>query len=401
MAYAYVSTFVCVLALAGLSLVPAEARACSPDPCVDFKTLDGLFLVNQDSVPTDGVFVLVTSTFGSLSMAEIVAGVEFTVTQDGEPVAGALEDSGVPGVVLWRPDGPLVPFVVTTATAFFKNPQEAMNVGCVFGDVDIEFDIHVASNAAVPLTKPEITAQYTLQSVESRGLQDLACCDGAYPSEYDCGFGDVYWESGQCASIRGINYMNLVLGVDNLLPKPTAGLLATTYIIDGEKVVAGPGASTLFTLEDSPVCVVVEQTNLANGETVQSAELCVGEASDGLGPVELDAAAALAGQCTDPLYTCELAKDTYPNQWDPTRCAPFEPAAESESSPTSSDGESESSPTSSDGEGESSDGESSDSGDGGQDVPEKGCGCATGPDAGGLLGLFVLGLLPRRRRQKV
>jgi hypothetical protein len=105
------------------------------------------------------------------------------------------------------------------------------------------------------------------------------------------------------------------------------------------------------------VCVVVEQTNLANGETVQSAELCVGEAEDELGVFEIDAAAALAGQCTDPLYICELAKDAYPNQWDPTQCAPFEPAAESESSPTSSDGESESS----DGDGESS--ESSD-GDG-------------------------------------
>jgi MYXO-CTERM domain-containing protein len=394
MASAFVSTSACVLALAGLSLVPAEARACSPDPCVDFEVLNGLFLINQDAVPTDGVFVLATSVVGSLSMADIVADLEFTVTQDGEPVAGALEDSGVPNVVLWRPDGPLTPFVVTTAIATFKNPQDAINEGCAFGDLEVEYDIHVASNPAVPLTKPEVTAQYTLEIYESRGLQDLACCDGAYPTEFECGITDVYWDSGQCASIRGTRYMNLVLGVDNLLPKPTAGLLATTYIIDGEELITGAGVINLFTLEDSPVCVVAQQTNLANGETVQSAELCVGEAEDGLGVVELDAAAQLAGLCTDPLYTCELAKDAYPNQWDPEQCTPFESAAESETSPTSSDGESESS-----GEG----GESSDEGgEGGQDFPEKGCGCATdSSDVFSLFGLFVLGLVPRRRRQKV
>jgi MYXO-CTERM domain-containing protein len=385
---ALASTTACALALAALALLPAEARACEPDPCYGvYEWLDFVFPVNTDSIPRDGVIILSYNAVGDLSPAEVAAGLELTLTQDGMPVAGVVEDVGVPGTVVFRPAAPLVPNVLTTATLLYNNPSDAKDAGCAFGDVEFEFDMHIAAADSVPLEPPELTGSYTVDVLEDRGLDDLACCDGAYPTTFECGGVDVYWEDGYCTPIRGTRVLSLSLLASNLLPKPTAGQLATTYRINGADAFTGPGTTNLFTFAESEACVVVEQRNLANGDTIQSPETCFG-ADEQLGPVDIDPGPDLAGFCAGAPYTCEVAGDADPAQWDPEQCTPLDPPGETGDAPTS---------TASDGD--SSGADESGDGDPPEDGKADGCGCTTTPTAPApLLGLAALALLRRRRR---
>lgn len=391
---AYASLSACALTLA-IALAPTEAEACSPDICFDHTWVQSVFPANQISIPTDGVLVLGVSVVGDMAPADLLAGLSVTVTQNSEPIAGALEDSGFPGIVLWRPVDPFVANDPYHASGSFTNPEKAVSEGCAPADVAFDVDLHIADAVSAPLEVPELSAETTFELIESLALPDLVCCDDAYPSELDCG-GGTYWEDGQCASARGDGRMGLQLSVSNILPKPTLGLLAMSVTFDGELYFRGFN-SIVFSNHTKPVCVVVEQFNLANGDSVQSAELCVGDdLADQLGSRPLDPMLKLAGMCEGPLYTCELAQDAYPNQWDDTQCTPVEPSEETEGSPTTSESDSDSSGSSSDGE---SSGESGDDAGIDNDPELKGCGCATGTsDPAAMLGLLVLGLFARRRR---
>ncbi|MFY0531136.1 hypothetical protein [Nannocystis pusilla] len=94
------------LALAGAALVPSEAEACSPDYCSYVEGWSSLEVVST-AIPTDGVLLLQGVRHGSTPEEDWLDKVDLTVTRDGQPIAGAVETSGVRDVLLWRPAEPL------------------------------------------------------------------------------------------------------------------------------------------------------------------------------------------------------------------------------------------------------------------------------------------------------
>jgi MYXO-CTERM domain-containing protein len=399
MAYARIYTLPCI-ALAAALAAPNSAEACSPDPCFfESVWLTELAPVNHAAIPSDGVLVLQATSGGQQPFASLAPFLVVTVTRDGQPVDGALEDPGLPGVVLWRPSAPLVEDATYAVSGTFNNPAEAVENGCGMAVINLEFEF-AAVAPSEQLAAPTVTADGAVAFVESHDLAHLVCCDGAFPAMQDCGGEQAYWSDGACAATKGIGYLDLDIAAVSPLAPATAGLLATAVLIDGEEVYRGL-APSLKIRQNGPVCVVVEQIDLASGEQVAASEQCVGnDVSAELGPRDLDPSAELDAQCEGSLYACEIADD-YPSQWDPEQCSDVEPPpVDSEGEPTSSsDGESEGSA------GESGESESSDSGDsiesGGLDDDKQGCGCtSTSADPTALLGLFVLAALARRRRDR-
>ena len=397
MAYSRIYTLSCI-AIAAVLAAPNVAEACSPDPCYfDSVWLSDLAPVNHAAIPSDGVLVLQATSGGQQPFATLADFLALTVTRDGEPVAGALEDVGIAGVIVWRPGEPLVEDATYAVTGTFNNPAEAVEFGCGQAAINLDFEF-AAVAPSEQLAAPAVTAEAVVAFVESADLAHLVCCDGAYPAQQDCGGEQAYWTDGACAATRGIGYLDLDIAAASPLAPATAGLLATSVKIDGEEVYRGL-APALTIRQNGPVCVVVEQVHLASGETIAASEQCLGQDVSGeLGPRDLDPSAALDEQCEGTLYACEIAED-YPSQWDPEQCSDVEPPpVDSEGEPTSSsDGDSESSA------GES--GDSEDSGDiietGGLDDDKQGCGCtSTSADPTALLGLFVLAGLARRRRTR-
>lgn len=393
------------LALASLvAIVPNAAEACSPDPCwFDYKWLDSIAPVNHAEVPADGVLVL-QGVLGGIASLDLAAQLGITVTRDGQPVAGALANAELPGVVVWRPDGPLIAGATYQVSGAFNNSADPVELGCAEQVLALEFEF-TAVDAAEPLAAPQVAAEAAIKLDPSQSLGDLVCCDGAIPYTYDCAPGPE-WGQGACAPNKGVGFLQVQVDATSPLAPATAGLLATVVRIDGEEVARGLQPSFSIRL-DSPACIVVEQVSLASGETIAAAEQCVGqEFTDQLGLQILDPVAALEGQCSGPLYTCELLDGA----WDENDCHDLEdepPPVESESD-SDSEGEPTTSVSESDGESSgdsasSGTGEpepSSDSDDPSGDDKVVGCGCnSTTADPTALLGLLALGAVIRRRRR--
>lgn len=395
---AYLRTFATLTCLvAAIAAVPTDAEACSPDPCYfDVTWISDIAPVNNLAVPRDGVLVLAATAGGERPVGDLAGALAVNVTHAGEPVLGTLENPGVPGVVIWRPMEPLQAGATYDVSGTFHNPADAVEVGCGDASIDMAFAFD-AVDVAEPLAAPSVVAEASAELVLAEDLGHLVCCDGAMPSQIDCGGEDAYWSEGACASTRGIGYLQLHVTAESPLPPATAGMLATIVRTDGEEAYRGLDRS-FDQRRSGPVCVVVEQLDLASGLTIAAEEQCVGQdLADQLGPKDLDPRDVLADQCQGALYTCELLPDAYPTQWDPEQCEDVAPVVESDGEPTSSsDGDSDSEGSAS--AGESGESESDDSG--GLDDDKQGCGCnSRAADPAGLLGLVVLAALARRRRR--
>ena len=385
-----------VLPFAGLGTIPDEAAACSS--ICSFKDFwSAIEPLNVSAIPIDGVLLLQGTESGTLSDAEWIAKIDLTVTRDGQPVGGALETSSIDNILIWRPDAPLEPGATFNVTGTLTNPDPGPEYYDCSPDVlMIDFDFTSGTAPSAPLVAPGVGAVEAVIVEPYIGLDDLVCCDEAFPyDDYpDCGgAGGVTWPSGFCASRRGDAVLRVQLTVDHDIPEPTAALVTRQVVTDGE-----PGATTReYTLTASagqPICTEVILRNLATGESVTTPMQCHGDAvATQLGPRDLDPSDILAEQCSSPAYTCEHPSSA---GWDSDQCVPWPPEEPTTGEPTG--GPEATGDTTSDDTTTSDPSEGRDTVD--QDgLGDHGCGCERGaPDAHGLLVLAGLGLLRRRRR---
>ena len=402
--------------LAGLfAALPDEAEACSPDLCQGVAALADIVPVGP-AIPIDGVLVLRTT--GTIEDDALIAGLELTVTRDGQPIAGAVEGSSIRGVLVWRPAAQLEPGPYDVH-ATFDNPPVDYEY-CAEDIVDTSFGFSVGTDPAEPLSPATSLADLSGKLVPDRELDTLLCCDGAFPEDYNlCGYSyEVSWFEGDCAELSAAGYLDVTFELTQNVGPETAGQLVRTLRIDGD--IQRQEVTDVFEFRSSePFCANFDLHNLATGDMLAGPEQCftAEEAQIALGQQPLDAAGALAGKCTGPLYTCEV-DDGSPARWDAERCTPWDPVGPTtgdESGDESGDQTGDDSgdqtgdesgvpPTTSDSAGDTSVGDDtgSDSGDSGdQDLGDRGCSCTTGPaDPAALLGLAGLGLLAGRRRRR-
>ncbi len=402
------------------ALVPDEAEACSPDPCFSSATfLEDLQPLNAGAIPIDGVLVL-QATGRNVDDADLLATIDLEVSREGVPVAGAIETTQAEGILVWRPAAPLVPGE-HALNIHFENIDDEYGYNCGPASVDSFAQVTVVDQMAQAIGQPQIEHKQSVELFALRGLDDLVCCDGAFPQNGDyCGYSDYdsYWSEGECASHRGEGFLRVDIALDTQLDPATSGVVLRTFFVDETPISRGI-VDQSSTQQDNPFCTHVELQNLASGLVVVSEPQCHGdEVADLLGPQPMDAKAALAGKCSGPLYTCEVIEGPL-SRWDPANCTPFAPEEETDSGPTTSESESQSDSDPTAGPGSDSDptagpgsdttptsgsageGGSDSAGDGGQDgLVEHGCACDSGTgDPTALLGLLGLGLLGLRRRE--
>lgn len=388
-----------LLPLAGLAaLLPEDAEACSPDPCNGVAALKSVEVLNPVAIPIDGVLLLRAN--GSMDTDSLLAGLELTVTRDGQPIAGAVEDSSVIGVLVWRPAAQLEPGDYSLHAMFDNPPIDYDYCGPDIVDDNLLFS--VGAGASEPLTPPTLEPQISELLIEDRELDTLVCCDDAFPEDYSvCGYSyEVTWFEGECAETSAVGVLDIAFALKQTVAPPTAGLLVRTLRVDGDIQRLDVGDS-FWHRADKPFCASFDLRNVATGETLLGEPQCFGQ-NPGivLGPQPLDPAVALAGKCVGEPYTCEVS-DGSPARWDREKCTPWAPDGETTGEtggPTSDTAEP---PTTSDtaATGDTAASDTADTSD--QDgLGDRGCGCATDPaDPGALLGLLGLGLLARRRRR--
>lgn len=384
------------LPLAGAALTPAEAEACSVDPCYFVDLIQDLAPINAASIPIDGVLLLQATQTGDSPDADWLATIDLTVTRDGQPIAGALETSAIDNILVWRPAAPLEPGALYKVTGTLDNPDvEPYYEGCAPDLVMLDFDLQAGLEPSTPLAAPEVEAAELVNTLEILDALDaFVCCDDAFPFEYsfDCGGSGTYvsWDAGFCAPLAGVGVLSVQVAVTPSTAPATAALLSHELVVDG-----APSGQVLTTQlganRQTPFCTEVVQRNLATGEQVKTPKQCHGDAvAPQLGPQDLDPGPTLARKCQGEPYTC-VAVD---GRWDPAQCTPW-PAAEATTSASSTDDPS--------GGGETASGSGTDTQGsataGEDDLVKHGCVCDArrGAPPGGSA-VLLLALLARRRR---
>ncbi len=356
------------------TVTPAVAQACSTYDCSRYEHWVDLAVVNVAKIPSDGVIVLQGTHFGE-DLASLPA-IELTVTQDGQPIAGALEASSMHGVLVWRPAAPWQTDAAYAVAGMVTNPEEGAGCGQPTIPIEAMVNIDVAPGVALVPVEFSGVAQVEISPVASLDL--LVCCEGTAPSSgYGCGGPDLYWDAEECAPTLGHGYLTVEISGQAAAAGPTAEQIVYTLKVDG-KVETSNRVPQFSVSRDAPFCAVIEASYLASGAVTASEEQCFGQDMvKMLGPQVLDLAATL--QCV--LEQCATADNT----WDPMMCVPYDPSQ----------------PTGSDGGDSASDGSGSGSATAGEGDGDKGCACAVRPTGdAGLLALVGLVGLARRRRAR-
>ncbi|MCY1064911.1 hypothetical protein OV090_09080 [Nannocystis sp. RBIL2] len=312
--------------LAGAALVPAEATACSPGPqhgpCWYADQWAALAPVNAAAIPIDGVLVLQGTQTGPSPEAEWLDAITFTVTRDGQPIAGAIETTGIDDVLIWRPAAPLVPGATYQVEGALDNPDEdPEGEACGPDLLPLVFEFHADAGPAAPLatltTETQGIVTITPQIAE---LDALVCCDDAIPFLFetdDCEI-EIKWNKGACATLMGEGRLGVTMTTKGV-PASTLAMTSRRLVVDGVPgatfVGADPATSSL-----APVCLQVQVRNLASGEMVLSEPQCVGDDVVGsLGKQEVDPSAELAALCAGSPYECNVQGDV----WQPDECEPW------------------------------------------------------------------------------
>ncbi len=354
-------------------LVPAlllarEARACEPDLCPGVVAVLELAPASDAAIPTDGVVVLKAATIGELTPAALAGRTSLAVTQDGSPVAGALAPGPFAGLLIWRPDAPLIAGASYQVSGSLTNPDPSD--GCSEATIPFAFAVQAATGPTAALAPVELAVVETYFDDPVLTLTTIVCCNDAYPGDQQmCGVSyGATWSKGACAATQTRGYLRVQLTGKPGVDPASAGQWARVLRQDGEVVASG--LATVFTREAlAPTCLAIDQVSLATGEVAAGEERCFGEGV-ALGLRPLDPAAALGEQCFSDLYTCEIDDD----RWDPLRCKSWGPDAV----PPGDDGEAP--------------------------PEEAGCGCRSVGQGGGQgvgqgVGLLMLLGLARRRRR--
>jgi len=315
--------------IASATLVPEEAAACFPETCSYYEQWTSLAPGNAAAIPIDGILLLQATRaavpIDRVPPEELLASVTLAVTRDGQPVAGTLEATEVDDVLAWRPAAPLVPGATYEAIGSLVNP--AGPSFCAPDLLPLEFEFHADLGPAAALMTPTVSAVELLTLRPRSGIENLACCDGAMPSEHtsDCGgFAGMDWDEGVCTAIRGSGWLSVELSIEHGLPPATASLVSRK-IVRSDVMLPARLSDILDTESFHPFCTQVILRNLATGETVMSAKQCHGDAdAEQLGDQDIDPNLALGDQCNDPIYTCESRYvSMFETRWDASACQPW------------------------------------------------------------------------------
>jgi MYXO-CTERM domain-containing protein len=339
------------------------------DPCDTVEFWSTLTPYNAQQIPSDGVLVLQGARHGSWDDAAI-ASVELTVTLDDVPVAGALELSPLPGLLVWRPEAAWVPGSTYKLSGSVTNVNPPDGTICADATVPIASDVVITAEPAAPLGKPGLSGMPTVTLEPTISLATLACCEGASPTVDVSGCNGTYvnFDPAMCAPISGIGHLAVEFTGTPAAAGPAAQQIVYTQRIAGSPAITALEPSFSF-LADAPFCAALEALDLASGAITTSASLCFGDmVVDQLGPQAL----AIPETLTCSLQQCQELEGT----WNTDDCEPLDP--------------------------DSGSGSGSDSDTAGEDG-DKGCGCNSSDDRPGgaaLLGLVGLLGLARRRRSR-
>jgi len=352
--------------LAALALsfpIPAAEVGCPGyyyDPCDLIEFWSTLAPVNAAQIPSDGVLVLQGAYHGTWD-DDALASVELAVTLAGEPVAGALERSPAPGVLVWRSAAPLTPGAVYELSGSVSN-MNPPGVTCAASTVPIAGDLVIAAEPGAPLGQPGLSGTPSVSIEPIVKLSTLACCKGEQPNYYvgSCDGPSLSFDPAVCAPIRGIGYLSVAFTGTPAAEGPAAKqILYTLRNVDAPAIMS---LEPVFEwTAEGPFCAALEALDLASGVITTSESLCFGDMLvDELGPQDI----AVPETLTCALRQCEVVEDG----WNLKNCDAVDPAADSSTA-------------------------------GGGDDGDKGCGCDSGGSGGGAALLGLLGVLGLGRRR--
>lgn len=396
-----------VLAL-GVGGFAGEAAACLDigDPCQDVDTWTVVEPLSAAKLPIDGMILMRVSGPSQAPVPLDVMTIEVTV--DGAPVAGALEQTGIDGLLGWRPAAPLMPESTYVVAGTIHNLDFRPGIpSCGEEFVPFEFEAATGSGTMAPLVPPEASAEETAEVGEKLVIDNLVCCDGAFPTTWSgCGSsGMVIVDEGHCVPLHWTGVLKVRL-LAQVTGDESASMLTAALVVDGvnviDEVAVLEPSFQMFASGPGPFCSEVVLRNLVTGETAAGPKLCHGEAlADQLGAQMLTLESPALAVCAGAPYVCEL--DEFGESWDPDRCTTW-PAGEGttgDPGPTSG-GPTSGGPTDPGGTTGGSSGTTGESATSPADngLVEHGCACASGgAGISACWGLLVLAGWRRARRR--
>ncbi len=405
---------------------PRTAAACSG--CSELKGIT----VAHASVAPDGVLVFnYESTWGPLGgLGDIEEKLALEVRDgDGAPLEGKLERAY--NRLVWRPACQLDPGAVLHPRFEYSDPDPA---GLCGGPVEQKVfetaSVRVAEEPLAPLALPEACFSTVYSFAElNTGLDDLACCDGAFPYHENDNIGGcedepptIHYDAGSCAVVRGFGQATArfswtpALGDEDAAntvalleyERPEGVLSIHSLLLELD---ASSGARALTMTRSEALDVRLTLHSLATGERVSGPWVrSNGDVSDMyLGSIEVDRSAELDAACADAPYTCEIIQGASPAVlWDSEECAPYQhsmidPSNIGNQDPTQCalySGAEEALPPERDLPQVCEGAVDTETDTGTDGEGEAGCGCAaTSPRDAGLLLLLLLSPLRARRRR--
>lgn len=375
------------------ALAPGTAEACPGYYVCDYADAWVSLELADAVIPVDGVLVL-QGKYPGTDADNAFAAVELEVTRDGQPIAGALEQTAAIDVLVWRPADPWQPGDYQAVADVAPHPENCQ----VQTPLALPFVVDPGSGPAALL--PEFVVDPKFSVIPDISLGSLACCLDAQPpvllhEDYlGCPAEIIDFDLDRCTPTTATGRLALFITGAAAAQDPFGGQILNTLNLDGEPFAHSIREIdiTVFPLY-APTCVSYDATDLASGEVVHGEEQCFGqENADSLGvhPIEM-----LRPLSCSPLEQCAVVDDT----WDKTMCEPFDvPGVDTTSGTDTGDDAgtpAEDVPTTD----AADDSTTEPTGDPGADpTTDDGCGCTT--DAAPAPALLALaGLLTLRRRR--
>ena len=385
-------------------MMGGDAAACLDigDPCLDIDTWTNVEEVFTEPVPTDGVILLrVSGPSGAAPEADIL---EIEVTLDGVPLAGELVQSGIDGVLIWRPEQLFAASSTMVVSGKIHNVEFEPNLEfCGAEFVPFEFEVEVAAGPMPPLVFPEVMVSEALNDPPLlHDLEQMVCCDGAFPRLEFAGCGQTHLviDEGRCAPLEWNGSMHVEATGMAIVAPGTASMISAELRVDGEVLsptFSGPDGFVLRTQATEPFCSEVVLRNFASGEVIVGPLQCHGDALvTQLGPQTLVPESPALAACLGEPYVCETDEPGF--EWDPDLCSAWPANEGSTGSPTTG------APTTGPDEpGGGTTGATSDATSGAttaadDGLVEHGCACASGAGSWREAWALLLLAIVRRRR---
>lgn len=401
-------------ALAGALVLPTQARADECEPC---PSATGVVELTPASVEIafDGV-VAVSPTWATDQPPPLDAVLSlFSVEvsdSEGQRVDGALEHAL--GWVVFRPTKPLEVDTALRVDVTVDNAGIAADETCVVDDMSASFELTVSDASVLevdpPIDSVELSATRLLTPDPYPGLDDVVCCDSAFPvGEYDACLDrwTLTWETGDCQPLLASASVQLsaALAYEIDAAPGLVGDLLPVLAYGEQAVAAGlPGDAALQVSVETVDCATLRLFSFATGHWHLGATACVEPSDAGvLGPQQYASVELMAELCVGQPYTCSSVNE----RWVGEACQPWPGDEPGGSDDGEDDGQDDGGPVD---DGEDDLGEDDDVGTiGGCSSPDEhdhddddAVGCAyCGQGAGRppwLAMLLLLAARPRRRR---